>query len=99
MNNDLKMPSNEIAEVCRRHGVSRLSLFGSALGDDFAPDSDVDMLVEFEEGVRIGFFGLARIELELTDLLGRKVDLRTPAELSSYFREEVVESAEVQYAR
>jgi predicted nucleotidyltransferase len=78
----------------------KLSLFGSVLREDFRPDSDVDVLVEFEEGHTPGFFGLARMEEELSKLLGgRKVDLRTPQDLSRYFREEVLASAAVQYAR
>ena len=68
------------------------------LTERFRPDSDVDMLVEFEPGHRVGFIQLAGIERELSELLGRKVDLRTPAELSRYFREDVLREARVQYA-
>lgn len=67
------------------------------LRDDFRPDSDVDVLVEFESGAAAGFLRLAAIEIELTQMLGRQVDLRTPAELSRYFRDEVLREAEVQY--
>jgi uncharacterized protein len=67
--------------------------------EDFGPDSDVDVLVEFDEGHAPGFFGLARMEEELSTLFGRKVDLRTPQDLSRYFRDEVTRSAAVQYAR
>ena len=72
-------------------------MFGSVLRDDFRPDSDVDVLVEFEAGVVVGLIRLAGMEKELSDLLGRKVDLRTPAELSRYFRDEVVRTAMVCY--
>src|SRR5258707_1378178 len=88
-----------IAEFCRRHRIRRLSLFGSVLRDHFRPDSDVDVLVEFEPGARVGLITLAGSELELTELLGRKVDLRTAGELSEAFRDEVLSSAELQYAQ
>jgi uncharacterized protein len=88
-----------IAEFCRRHHIRRLALFGSVLRDDFRPDSDVDVLVEFEPGYPVGFIRLAGIEIELSKLIGRKVDLRTPAELSRHFRRAVLDSAEVQYAQ
>ena len=87
-----------LERFCRGHGIRRLSLFGSVLRDDFRPDSDVDVLVELEPGHRVGFLGLAAMELELSALLGRKVDLRTPAELSRYFRQEVLATAEVAFA-
>jgi predicted nucleotidyltransferase len=98
--NNIAFPKDELAEFCRRNHIAKLSLFGSVLREDFRPDSDVDVLVEFEEGHVPGFFGLARMEEELSALLGgRKVDLRTPQDLSRYFREEVLASAAVQYAR
>jgi hypothetical protein len=87
-----------VTAFCRRHHVRRLSLFGSVLRDDFRPESDVDVLVEFEPDYRIGFLGMAGMEIELSAILGRKADLRTPAELSRYFREEVMASAEVTFA-
>lgn len=89
--------SRKIAEFCRRHRIRRLALFGSVLRDDFRPDSDVDILVEFEPGAIAGFLRLAAMQIELTEILGRRVDLRTPAELSRYFRDEVLREAEVQY--
>ncbi len=95
----LNLSQDLLAEFCRRHHIRQLSLFGSVLRDDFRPDSDVDMLVEFEPGVKIGLIQLAGIELELSELVGRKVDLRTPADLSRYFRQAVLETAQVQYAR
>ncbi len=98
MNEKLVIPKDKIADFCRRHHISRLSVFGSALGDDFAADSDVDVLVEFDKGHEPGFafFGL---QDELSQLLGRKVDLHTPGFLSRYFRDKVIEEAEVQYVR
>ncbi len=88
-----------IAAFCRRNHIRRLALFGSVLRDDFRPDSDVDVLVEFEPDTRIGLIGLSGLELQLSDILRRKVDLRTPADLSRYFRDEVMAAAEVQYAQ
>jgi uncharacterized protein len=87
-----------IAAFCRRNGIRKLSLFGSVLRDDFRSDSDIDVLVEFDPGSEIGYLGMARLARELSEMLGRSVDLRTPKELSRYFRDRVIESAEVQYA-
>ncbi|MFO1534174.1 MAG: nucleotidyltransferase family protein [Thermoplasmatota archaeon] len=88
-----------MAEFCRRHHVKRLSLFGSVLRDDFRPASDVDVLVEFEKGDRVGYFEMAVMEDELSGLVGgRRIDLREPEELSPYFRDEVLRHAEVQFA-
>lgn len=88
-----------LAALCRRRGIRRLSLFGSVLRGTAQPDSDVDLLVEFAPDAVPGLLGLAAIEMELSRLLGgRRVDLRTPQELSRYFREEVVRTAKVQYA-
>jgi uncharacterized protein len=95
----INIPQETVAAFCRRNHIMRLSLFGSVLRDDFRPDSDLDVLVEFEAGYRIGLIALAGLELELSRILGRKVDLRSPADLSRYFREEVMQSAEVQYAQ
>lgn len=72
-------------------------MFGSALRADFRPDSDVDVLVEFEPGWRVSLLDMMAMEIELSEMLGRKVDLRTPEELSRYFRDEVVATAEIQY--
>jgi uncharacterized protein len=101
MPNEVLQPSrDEIAEFCQRHHIRKLSLFGSVLREDFGPQSDVDVLVEFEPGHVPGFFRLFDLEEELSRLFGgRKVDLRTPQDLSQYFRDQVVASAEVQYAR
>ncbi len=84
-----------IADFCRRHRIRRLALFGSVTREDFGPLSDVDVLVEFEPGVHVGLIRLAGIERELSELLQRKVDLNTPGFLSRYFREEVLQEAEV----
>lgn len=99
MNANLRPPKEKIISFCRRHYITRLSFFGSALRPDFNSKSDVDVLVEFAPGHTPGFMGLAAMEEELSILFdGRKVDLRTPQDLSRYFRDEVVSSAEVQYA-
>lgn len=82
-----------ISDFCRRHHIRRLSLFGSVLRDDFRPESDVDVLVEFEAGHVPGFFGLFEMEEELSAVFGRKVDLNTPASLSRYFRDRVIAEA------
>ena len=93
------VPKSKLAEFCRRHHIEKLSLFGSVLREDFRSDSDIDVLVEFEPGHVPGLFGLSDMETELSTLLGgRKVDIRTPAELSRYFRDRVLREAKVQYA-
>lgn len=94
----LQIPRNKLAAFCRRSHIRKMSLFGSALREDFGPESDVDILVEFEPGQSVGLIRLAGMEIELSDILGRKVDLRTPGDLSRYFRQEILDSAEVQYA-
>jgi hypothetical protein len=86
-----------LADFCRRHHIRRLSLFGSVLRDDFRPDSDVDVLVEFEPGRTPGFAFFAMQE-ELSGMLGRRVELHTPGFLSRYFRDQVVAEAELLYA-
>jgi len=93
----LNIPQERMAEFCRRNQIRRLALFGSVLRDDFGPNSDVDVLVEFEPGARVGYLRLAGMEIELTEILGRKVDLNTPGLLSKYFRDRVLAEAEVQY--
>ena len=88
-----------LAALCRRHRIRRLSLFGSVLKGTDRPDSDIDLLVESEPGAAPGLLRLAAIEAELWDLVGgRNVDLRTAQELSQYFRDEVMRTAQVQYA-
>jgi hypothetical protein len=88
-----------LAALCRRYGIRRLSLFGSTLAGSARHDSDVDLLVEFFPGRAPGLIALAGMEIELSRMLGgRRVDLRTPQDLSPYFRNDVVRAAEVQYA-
>ena len=94
----LGLPEQTLRDFCREHHVQRLSLFGSRLKGTHRPDSDVDLLVEFEPGHTPSMFGLVRMEAQLTDLLGHTVDLRTPGDLSRYFRQEVIDAAQVQYA-
>lgn len=94
----IDLPKEKIAEFCKRNHIRRLSLFGSVLREDYRPDSDIDFLVEFDPDHIPGLIRLAGMEIELTEILGRKADLRTPQDLSHYFREEVLNSAEVQYA-
>jgi predicted nucleotidyltransferase len=93
----IKLSKQKISDFCRRHHIRKLAVFGSALREDFGPDSDLDVLVEFKAGHTPGlaFFGM---EQELCELLGRKVDLNTPQFLSPYFRDKVLAEAEVQYA-
>lgn len=90
---------DQITGFCRRNRVSKLALFGSILRADFKANSDVDMLVEFEPEAKVGLIRLAELEAELSQMVGRKVDLRTPAELSRYFRQQVTESAATLYAQ
>jgi len=92
----IEIPKEKLADFCRRNRIRRLAFFGSVLRDDFTPESDVDVLVEFEPGTRVGlrFFGMER---ELSEILGHKVDLNTPGFLSKYFRDEVIAEAEVLY--
>lgn len=100
MNKFLVIDKEKIADFCRRHDIERLGIFGSALRDDFSPDSDVDVLVDFVVGHTPGFFRLFEMEEELSVIFGgRKVDIRTPQDLSRYFRDKVVASAQVQYVR
>jgi hypothetical protein len=94
----LDVDQEALAALCRRHRVQRLSLFGSTLKGTARPDSDIDLLVEFEPDARRTYFTLARIEVELSPLFGgKRIDLRTVHELSRYFRDEVVREAEPQY--
>jgi hypothetical protein len=92
----ISLAPDKLARFCQQNLIRRLSLFGSVLRDDFGPDSDIDVLVEFEPEARIGLRFFA-IEAELSNLFGRKVDLNTPGFLSETFRNEVLAGAEVQY--
>lgn len=95
----IELPHEQIEAFCVRHHIRKLSLFGSVLTPRFRPTSDIDVLVEFEPGHVPGYFKLSGMELELSDMLGRKVDLRMPGEISRYLRDQVLASAAVQYKR
>jgi len=95
---NLEIPKEKIADFCRKNHIRKLSLFGSILRDDFRPESDIDVLVEFEPGHVPGFIRLASMESELSKILNdRSIDMRTPQDLSRYFRDQVLAGAEVQY--
>lgn len=95
---NIEIPKERIAEFCRRNHIRRLSLFGSALRGELRPESDIDLLVEFDPAHTPGLIRLAGMEIELSEILGRKADIRTPNDLSRYFRKDVVDSARLQYA-
>jgi len=98
MKPDVNIPKKEqLVVFAKQHHIRKLALFGSILRDDFRPDSDIDILVEFDPEHTPGFFDLMKMEEELSLLFGRSVDLRTPQDLSRYFRDDVLETAEVQY--
>jgi predicted nucleotidyltransferase len=92
----IEIPRARISAFCRENGIRRLALFGSVLRDDFRPDSDLDVLVEFQPGVRVGL-AFIRIQDELSALFGHTVDLNTPAGLSRYFRDDVLKEAQAVY--
>jgi len=92
----IEIPRERIDEFCLANGIRRLALFGSVLRDDFRPDSDVDVLVEFQPGVRVGL-AFIRMQDDLSSILNRKVDLNTPGSISRYFRDEVLHEAEELY--
>ena len=95
---DIEIPENKIADFCVKNHIHRLSLYGSVLGEDFRTSSDIDVLVEFEPGHVPGLIRFSGMELELSEVLGgRKTDLRTPQDLSKYFRDEVISMAETIY--
>lgn len=96
---DIALREDEIAAFCERNHIRKLALFGSVLRDDFRPDSDIDVLVEFEPGATIGFIKFVRMQDELGVLLGRTVDLHTPQSLSRHFRQKVIDAAETIYER
>ena len=97
--NALGIEDRVLARFCERHRIAKLSLFGSTLTGKARTDSDIDLLVEFESGREPGLLGLAGMEMELSSLLsGRRVDLRTPRDLSRHFRDDVMRTAQVQYA-
>lgn len=94
----LAIPQEQLARFCRAHRIRKLSLFGSVLEGTDRPGSDIDLLVEFEPACTPGLFGIVSMEEELSGMLGRKVDLRTPGDLSRHFVHEVLRTAELQYA-
>jgi hypothetical protein len=95
----LNVSPETLAAFCQNHHIRKLAIFGSVLRDDFRPDSDIDVLVEFDPAHIPGYIRLADIALELSDIVGRPVDLNTPNMLSRYFRDQVLAHAEVQYAQ
>jgi hypothetical protein len=94
----ITLPQEQIAAFCRRHHIIKLSIFGSVIHDDFESDSDIDVLVEFDPDYIPGF-AFVGMQRELSEILGREVDLHTPQSLSRYFREAVIQEAHVQYVR
>ncbi|MBD3238949.1 MAG: nucleotidyltransferase [Chitinivibrionales bacterium] len=92
------LSKDDIRDFCKRYHVTKLAVFGSAVRNELRPDSDIDILVEFDRAHIPGLFTIARMETELARCIGRTVDLRTPEDLSRYFRDDVVRTAEVQYA-
>lgn len=94
----IEIPQERIDHFCSQHQIKRLALFGSVLREDFRANSDIDVIVEFIPGQRVGMLAMARLERELSHIFdGRKIDLRTPAELSRYFRDDVMRKARVCY--
>ena len=93
------LPKEAIASFCQRHHIRKLSIFGSILRDDFSSSSDIDFLVEFEPDHIPGYFRLTGMEIELSEMINRKADLRTSKELSHYFRHRVLQEAVVQYVK
>lgn len=89
----IAVPETDLARFCRENGIRRLSFFGSIVRDDFTPESDVDVLVEFEPSKRIGFIGFAGLEIDLGEMLGRRVDLNTPASISDAYLDEILSEA------
>ena len=102
MNPQIAIPREKLAAFCKENGIRRLAVFGSALRDDFGPDSDIDLLVEFEPDRIPGLMGLAGMEIELSEMFGRDIDLLTRDEVESsrgnYIRRKsILESTEVVY--
>src|ERR1043165_8095432 len=93
----IKFDTEKLAEFCRRHGIRRLSFFGSILRDDFRPDSDIDILVEFS-GATPSLLDLGGMQVEISSLRGREIDLKTPGCLSRHYRDQVLREAKTAYA-
>ena len=94
----IRVDQDKVAEFRRRHHIRKFAFFGSVLRDDFRPDSDVDVLIEFDPEYRLGLFELMRMQQEFSDMIGREADFRTPEDLGRYMRDRVVSESEVQYA-
>ncbi len=92
-----KISREKLVDFCKRNYIRKLSVFGSFIRDQMRPESDIDILVEFERNHTPGLFSIVKMEMELSEIIGRKVDLRTPEDLSQYFRDEVVKNAILQY--
>jgi len=97
MSPKIEVPKEEIVAFCRRHHIRKLAFFGSVLRDDFTAESDVDVLVEFEPGARVGLITLAGMEIELSQVLGHRVEMHTVKGLNPLFRDSVLNQAQVQY--
>ena len=95
----INITEEQIADFCQKNHIRKFAFYGSVLRDDFRPDSDIDVLVEFEPDQPIGLMEVVGMERRLSELMGRKVDLRTPKELSRYFRDKVISEAETLYER
>jgi len=95
----LSLPRAAIAEFCQKHHIRKLSLFGSVLRDDFRPDSDIDVLVEFEPDAKVSLFDMGGMQMDLTDLFGREVDFLTMGFISPRIRQKILDSSEVIYER
>lgn len=95
----IDLPLEAICAYCQTQPIRRLSVFGSAVRNELTPESDIDLLVEYLPLAKIGYFELAQQEIDLSELIGRKVDLRTPKELSRFFRQDVMDSAKLIYAK
>jgi len=99
LQNRVNITRDQIASFCQKNKIRWFAFFGSVLRNDFSPESDIDVLVEFEPDAHVGLMRLVGMERELSGVVGRKVDLRTPRELSRYFRDEVIAEAEIQYEK
>lgn len=97
MSTRIKVPEAILEQWCHQHGIRRLAFFGSVLRKDFSADSDIDVLVEFEPGSRVGLITLAGMEIALSDILGHRTEIHTIKGLNPLFRDEVLKSAEVLY--
>lgn len=99
MNSQIPIPHDQLDAFCRKHHIRKLSLFGSVLREDFRPDSDVDVLVEFEPNSRVSLLDLGGMQMELSELMGRFVDLKTPGFIHDSILPTVLSSVRVEYER